>query len=188
MFIALLSGCTLFEWIDEKISLKSFIFVSIKSMLSKARKEWIKSYDLNEHSVLKWNQIESQIEYYNVHHIRFNKSFAFNLLSPTLTVPSPLCKDADSADSINLFAYLHIDNNECISLSGQSAIVSLLNDHNPSEGILISYTSTETSSICGYHGKRLNLRFICDNEAIVDILNTNLDDYFCFNAQCILII
>eukprot|EP01083_Nonionella_stella_P064703 168905_1 len=114
----------------------------------------------------------SQIKYYQVLDIRSNKYFGFNILSPTLDAPLSVC---DS--NPNSFAYLYDSNNtQCLSLSGQAPVISLLNDHNPSQGIVISYQSNHTSSACGNRGKRLNLRFVCDNEAIVDIPNTIISE------------
>ena len=129
----------------------------------------------------------SQIPYYNVYDIRLNKSFAFNILSPTLQTPSINCPTDD--DNSNSNAYLY-NNQECISLSFKTPVISLLNDHNPSQGIVLSYQqsdpgSSSSSSVCGNHGKRLNLRFICDNEALVDIPNTIISeiDYYGDNAD-----
>ena len=118
----------------------------------------------------------SQTPYYNAFDLRLNKSFAFNILAPTLQTP----KTCDNPDSdTNAFAYLYSDT-DCIPLSGEPPMISLLNNHNPSHGIVLSYESKDASPVCNNNGKRLNLRFVCDNEGLVDIPNTLISeiDYY----------
>eukprot|EP01084_Bolivina_argentea_P130437 230255_1 len=119
----------------------------------------------------------SQIPYYNTFDVRLNKSFAFNILSPTIQVPKP----CQSNSNTNAYAYLY-DNTECIQLSGETPVISLLNIHNPSDGIVLSYQSTEKSSVCN-NGKRLNLRFVCDNEGIVDIPKITISEIDYYGSQ-----
>lgn len=122
----------------------------------------------------------SQIPYYRVFDLRLNKTFAFNLLAPTIERPSA-CQSLPSSE-----AYLFGDSDsECVSLSEQTPVLSLLNEQNPAQGIVLSYESSATSTECSGHGQRLHLRFECDNENLVDIPSSLIGEVDSVgSAQC----